>query len=498
MTKPYSLRAATCVAALMIAPAAHADVTAQQVWTAWQTSMAQYAGAAAISTGAVAEDGDTVTVTDLVLSSDNDGETVRVSVPQIVFAGAGDGTVVVTSSDITTIAVGTATGGTIDMSFVQSGATLTASGTPEDVTYDIAADQYALSIDRITSPEGDVAGDMGLKFNGVTGTTRTLTADAVKTAYDIAAAGVDLLVDVSTPDDSTLMVSGKIDGIVATGSSSAPAGLDFRDPAVMFGGDYAATGSYTSGPAAYIIEASGGTGISGTSTTGPTNLTFGVGGDGLSYAVSVTDVMADLTGSEMPFPFRLSAASYDLALKTPVGPTAAPVPFRLLMGLSDVAVNDEIWAMFDPTAALPRDPATIRLEVSGAAQLDRSIMDPAQAEALAMQPGFPGKIESLTLNDLTVDAVGLTVKGSGDFTFDNADTTTFPGMPNPTGSVTIGVAGANALIDKLIAMGLIPAEQAMMPRMMLGMFAKTTGDDAVQSVIEVKDGQVLANGQRIR
>jgi hypothetical protein len=71
-------------------------------------------------------------------------------------------------------------------------------------------------------------------------------------------------------------------------------------------------------------------------------------------------------------------------------------------------------------------------------------------------------------------------------------------MPRPDGTVTIDVAGANALIDNLITMGLIPAEQAMMPRMMLGMFAKPVGEDAVQSVIEVKDGQVMANGQRIR
>jgi hypothetical protein len=138
------------------------------------------------------------------------------------------------------------------------------------------------------------------------------------------------------------------------------------------------------------------------------------------------------------------------------------------------------------------------VDISGAAQLDVALMDAEQAQALAMKPGFPGKIENLSLNALTIDAVGLNVDGSGEFTFDNADTTTFPGMPRPDGMVTINVTGANALIDNLIAMGLIPADQAMMPRMMLGMFAKPVGEDALQSVIEVKDGQVLANGQRIR
>jgi hypothetical protein len=51
----------------------------------------------------------------------------------------------------------------------------------------------------------------------------------------------------------------------------------------------------------------------------------------------------------------------------------------------------------------------------------------------------------------------------------------------------------------LIQMGLIPEDQAMMPRMMLGMFATPVGDDMLTSTIEVNaEGHVLANGQRLR
>jgi len=38
-----------------------------------------------------------------------------------------------------------------------------------------------------------------------------------------------------------------------------------------------------------------------------------------------------------------------------------------------------------------------------------------------------------------------------------------------------------------------------MGRMMMGMFARSTGDDQLQSVIEVNEqGHVLANGQRLQ
>lgn len=498
MTTSQTLRASACLTAMMIAPAAWADVTAQQVYAAWQDSMTQYSQGAEITTGAVDDAGNTVTVTDFALNSDRDGETLRITIPQIVFAGADDGTVAITLSDTIPVEISSATGTKMAMSVTQTGAAITASGTPEDLTYAATADQYIIAIDSLTAPGGPVTGDMRVTLNGVAGSTNAKTGDRVESTYDLTATSADLLVDVTAPDATKVMVSGKIDGVASAGSSSAPADMDYSDPAVMFGGDYTAKGSYTSGPSAYIININGEMALDGTSTTGPGAMQFNVGPDGLGYEIAVSDVAADLTSSEMPFPFRLSAASYDVALTTPVAPTDAPVPFRLLLGLTDVTVNDEIWAMVDPTAALPRDPATVKLDVSGDVQLDVAVMDPAQAEALSEQQGFPGKIDSLSLNELTIDAVGLDVKGSGDFTFDNADTTTFPGMPNPTGSVTIDVVGANALIDKLIAMGLIPAEQAMMPRMMLGMFAKPVGDDALQSVIEVKDGQVLANGQRIR
>jgi hypothetical protein len=59
--------------------------------------------------------------------------------------------------------------------------------------------------------------------------------------------------------------------------------------------------------------------------------------------------------------------------------------------------------------------------------------------------------------------------------------------------------GINGLVDKLIQMGLIPEDQAMMPRMMLGMFATPVGDDMLTSTIEVNaEEYVLANGQRLR
>ena len=106
----------------------------------------------------------------------------------------------------------------------------------------------------------------------------------------------------------------------------------------------------------------------------------------------------------------------------------------------------------------------------------------------------------MTTNDLLVSMIGAKLTGTGAFTFDNADMQTFPGMPRPEGFVELALTGANAVLDKLIQMGFVSDNDAMGARMMMGMFAVPgEGEDSLKSRIEINEqGQVLANGQRIR
>ena len=85
--------------------------------------------------------------------------------------------------------------------------------------------------------------------------------------------------------------------------------------------------------------------------------------------------------------------------------------------------------------------------------------------------------------------------GDGDFTFNNE-----MGIPVPAGVMNMMLTGGNGLLDTLVAMGLVPEEQAMGARMMMGLFARPgDGEDTLVSTIEVnEDGSVLANGQRIK
>ena len=55
-------------------------------------------------------------------------------------------------------------------------------------------------------------------------------------------------------------------------------------------------------------------------------------------------------------------------------------------------------------------------------------------------------------------------------------------------------------MDTLVSSGLLPVQMAMGARMMMGMFAvPAEGEDTLKSKLEfTRDGQILANGQRIK
>ena len=83
--------------------------------------------------------------------------------------------------------------------------------------------------------------------------------------------------------------------------------------------------------------------------------------------------------------------------------------------------------------------------------------------------------------------------------FDYTDWTTFDGMPAPEGKAAFTLKGMQALLDKLVAAGLLPQEQATGARMMIAMFSHAAGEDEVTSEIEVKKtGEVTVNDQRVQ
>ncbi len=204
--------------------------------------------------------------------------------------------------------------------------------------------------------------------------------------------------------------------------------------------------------------------------------------------------------NQLPFPVQFASQKLGFEMTTPVSKGDEPQDFAGSFTLSEFTMSEAIWAMFDPAQQLPRDPATVDIDLTGKARLLFDLLDPEQAEALEDMEEAPAELNALTLNRLTVRLAGAELTGEGDFTFDNSDLESFDGLPAPLGALDLQLVGGNGLLDKLVAMGLIPQDQASGVRMMMGLFARPgDGEDTLVSRIEVnEEGHVLANGQRLK
>jgi hypothetical protein len=239
--------------------------------------------------------------------------------------------------------------------------------------------------------------------------------------------------------------------------------------------------------------------------TGPkTSLTAQIGGADTRLAMNDTQLGYDLNAKalsfsvaapDLPMPDgRVDLTELGLSFVLPLMKSDTPEPFGLLLKIIDLDLADGVWRLFDPSGLLPRDPATLILDAKGSATLTQDITDDAVTDGTP-----PGLLNALDLPQLLLRIAGAELAAKGAFTFDDRDTTTFPGIPLPTGKLDITALGLNGLIDTLVNMGILSSDDAMQARMLIAVIANSSPDkDEMTSVLEFRDKGFFANGARLQ
>lgn len=193
---------------------------------------------------------------------------------------------------------------------------------------------------------------------------------------------------------------------------------------------------------------------------------------------------------------RLAVAQTLQDFRLPLKTTQDPQRFVYHEEVRDLMISDNLWAMFDPDAQIPRTAITYVLNVSG---LGNWLIDPFAPEFDT--PGnTKGELQRLTLHELLLRGAGVELTGAGDFTFNNDDLDSYDGIPAPKGDLELKLTGGNHLLDTLVKIGILSDEDALAFRMALGLFTvKGDGDDTIVSHIEANGkGELLANGKRLK
>ena len=494
----------TILCGLLSTTALHAEVSSDEVWQAMKDMVASTGQT--VSTLSEERSGDALVVKGMTFTSTQPEVTVTGTLDEISFRDVGDGTVEVTMSPTYPIHAEAKNDAgepvTIDVAVTQTNLRMLVGGSPEAMTYDFTSDAVSVATTNVTEAGAPLPVNVNVVASGAGGRYALTRRDGTLMDLESSFNAGDIKISIAAKDDaqnSDLTLDASVSQFAAVTKGSFGPMLDMAKLIDALNAGFATDVAMTFGPLSYtmnIVDAQGPTSIRGKSDGG----SFGVVIDKskVAYRGGSKAVEAIITSSQIPFPevaIRYAESVVDFVMPVAAAPEAQP--FALTTKLIDLTVSDEIWGLFDPLATLPRDPATLIVETKGTAVLDVNVMDEAAMAQLGGQP--PGKIMSFDLDALQLKIAGADLTGNGALTFDNTDLTTFPGMPAPTGKIDLMLVGGNALLDKLIALGYVPEDQAMGVRMMLGMFARPgTAPDTLTSTLEFKDKGFFANGMQLQ
>ena len=493
-------------AAVLMANAARADVTATDVWASY-TAYYESTGAQVIGTPE-ADGADTVVSNHALLYRFPFGvATMRVIMPNMRMTDQSDGTVEIAFPDDfdlrIEVDVPNEGAGSITLLIKQDNFQGMASGTPDDVTFAQSADGLSLALKDIDIPAEDIDMTMQALMSGYSATSRVVTGDLITTSTEMQTGSTDIAYIVKVPDGGVISNTGRLGANEAAFQTALPAGGSnvMNLSAVLAGGAYLRGTSSAGGGTSETITTSDGVVVSEQfQATGSASSRFSIDAMGMDLFGEGKDIdFKVMMPDAFPFSVSGSLSAVSGGYKIPLLPSTDMQDVALQFNLRDLTFSDDIWGLFDPSGDLPRDPASINIDVSGKVISEIDALNFATLEAQMEQDLPPISLERLTLNEFSVSAIGTSALATGSFTLDNADTTTFDGFPSPEGSAILNVVGANALIDRLVTLGVIGQDEAGMARLGMGFIASATGDDAFESRVDVNgEGHVMVNGQRMR
>jgi hypothetical protein len=418
----------------------------------------------------------------------------------VVFAPAPDGTVRIDLPAVVpvTFAARTAEGREmrVSLDYRHDGLEIAASGAPGAIDYSYAAEAITLETTGIALDGRllPVAGNaLGLTLEGLAGTSRSTQDAGARYAQDLTLEAIRYRLRASDPaTGSRSDIDGAARDLTFTGESTLPPGLaPGLDMAAMADAGMGSVGrlTYAANAMTFLIAGRGDS-TEGSIVSQAGSLDIAMADAAVTYAAQQTDLQAEIASSRMTMPLSLSMdrARFDLAM--PITASTEPGNFRLGLLFDGIALSDMMWSAFDPGEKVPRDPASVALDLAGKGRL---IFDTPASGTLGAQAA---DLESVDIRQLRMTGAGTEIAGQGAFRFDDEGS----GASSPQGALDLTLTGGNTLIDRLIAGGLLPEQQAMGLRMMLA-FLAVPGDapDEMVSRIEINDqGHVLANGQRIR
>ena len=389
----------------MMGSAAFADVTAPDIWADWKGYLE---GSGYSVTADESQSGNTLSVSNITLGIAIvvDDPDMIVSIGDMTFVETGDGTVSVEIPPEMTMDVEMDGPGDEDFAaridYLTTGFEMIASGDPNAVTYDYSSDGSVMQLGDITAAGqtidlgtfkvsvADLAGQTQMKVGNIREAEQTLSSGAVTYNIDFA--------DPENPD-ARIVLNGAMAGLEATGTSLLPLQMDAADVAGALAEGFSVDANLAYRDNAMDFEFT----EAGQTTQGSTSSATGavvvkMSESGLLYDVSTTQTNVAMAGGEIPLPVEFALEESGFNLTMPISEGDAEQDFALGFKMGNFTMSDLLWGLFDPSGQLPRDPATIDIDLTGKAKLFFDLMDPEAMVDAETSGETPGELNALDVN----------------------------------------------------------------------------------------------------
>ncbi|MBL4915774.1 DUF2125 domain-containing protein [Szabonella alba] len=488
---------------------ARADLTADQVWQNWQ-DLAAVSGQT-LRPGQTSREGGDLILSDVAISVISPEASASGVIPRIEMRETGNGSVTVTLSDRyamqldLTPEAGKRVSTTLEID--QTGATLIASGEPAEISYEFLADDLEIAgRDLVIDGEPNPT-EWTMVLAGFRQGYDVTPGDPMKVASSSATQSMEL--SVRSPEipgeGGPYALDLHLDGLDGTANATLPV---LPDP------QNATPGAFTAAGGAVSFEMThqgaslvmGGTDRDGQRSeyrveTDSGHIRNALDARRMTYDLGIGQStirmddarFAAVGGGEPLPPITLTLENAGLQFDLPAASTDSAEDFALALRVEGLAPPDELWAMVDPEETLPRDPATVVLDLGGRM---RTLADPLDPEAMAAVEGPPAEFEQLDIRELRLGLAGAELTANGGMTFDNSQPPMLGGLaPVPQGNLSLSLTGATALMGKLMELGLLDPSAAIGFGMATAMYARPgEGEDSFVTEIESRPDGVFANG----
>ncbi|WP_052245310.1 hypothetical protein [Halocynthiibacter namhaensis] len=514
MNRILTLSGLAATSSILMTTTALADISASEVWQAWQEDAARMGMTLSANTQET-NAGVDLSALEFTVTIPQFGEMeapaeIRLNIGEVSL-NENDGAVSVIWPDsqqgVVSVVYGK-DGGALSFEGTTSGRASVISGSVDEMIYDISLDDMSWKVSDWSVTGNDISTQDLAKFvfelsvlaEGLTAKTTVNRMDgwhAVSTGTT-AKSSYDFLVDSGTDEGRQATTQTQTGGAYEF-SLTLPDKIDFTTPEGTVAALQAGLALSMQGTVDDVQQQQ-------TQVTPMGEVNSNIVASDLEYAITANqdlvkltgvygETQLDLSGGPIP-PVTINASGAGVELTSPL--VADGSRARYMISLNDFTLNDEIWGIFDPTAVLARDPAQLTLDLSADPVWKIDILDLAAWDAVGPD-NLPLAPTDIRLDAFELTAAGASITGTGEMKV-NYDDVASGGDPVPAGHIKLAASGVNGLMDNLVKMGFLPEQQAMGARMMMGLIAVPgEGEDTLKSRIEMtEEGHILANGMRLK